>query len=267
AIHARPRRGPDQAPTRHLRPNARRLDQGRRPRCRYPLQLGSLLPAQRRPRRHPLRVLDLAGRDGRGHRARPVRRPGHLQFLPQPEPAGGHGPDRGPRLGRSPDPWSGQRVVSERLRPVRLRVRHRTRSPQGPRRIAADRGRPPRQAQPGPGARQDPGHDRRRRRKGDAASGRPARRHLERFWRPRRDRPQERDPRRLVRQGRARPRRDRALRPRRPQGGGTCRRVRRQWHHPPHRRRRRPRLRPWAAARTDPMARHPRPRGGRGGDV
>ena len=50
-------------------------------------------------------------------------------------------------------------------------------------------------------------------REGYAAHRRPARAHLERLRRPRAGGPQERHPRRVVREGRARPGRDRALRP------------------------------------------------------
>ena len=66
------------------------------------------------------------------------------------------------------------------------------------------------EAQPGADPRH-PGAHRRWRRAQDAAHRRGAGRHLARLRRARRDRPQARRARRVVRQGRARPRRDRAV--------------------------------------------------------
>src|SRR5690606_11228998 len=70
----------------------------------HPVQLGPLLSALRRSRRHALRVLDDAGRVGRADLERRDRRAGDVQQLPQSRTAGRHGPHRRPHLGWAADP-------------------------------------------------------------------------------------------------------------------------------------------------------------------
>src|SRR5690606_12063632 len=137
------------APARpRLRPDPRRRAARRGRGRRHRLQLGSLLPAQRRPRGRALRVLDHARRLRRADRARRDRRAGHRRRLPQPRPARRHGPHRRPHQRRPPDPRHRRRLVPEGLRRVRLRIRHR-RNPSGAvEGIPAPHHRPPRQAQP-----------------------------------------------------------------------------------------------------------------------
>ena len=94
-------------------------------RCGLDLDLGPLLPAQRRPGGHPLRGLQPAGRDGRDDRPGPLRHARVLQQLPQSRAAGGHGAHRQPALRRTPRAGHRRRVVRARLHRVRLRVRHR----------------------------------------------------------------------------------------------------------------------------------------------
>src|SRR3954447_7893929 len=104
--HARstdPRGCADPAAARQLLEDARRLAARGGAGRRHAVQLGPLLPAARRPGRVAFRVLDDARRHGRGDRADRDRRAGHLQLLPQPEPARGHGPHGRPRVRRAPD--------------------------------------------------------------------------------------------------------------------------------------------------------------------
>src|ERR687893_2912978 len=112
--------GADSPPASELRPDARRVAQGGGDGGGYALQLGSLLPALRRSGRRALRVLDAPWGDGGGHGEGGVRGSGHVQLVPEPEPACGHGAHGGPHLRGKAHPWDRGRMVPEGLRRVRL---------------------------------------------------------------------------------------------------------------------------------------------------
>ncbi len=89
------------APQHALYPTIRdAVARARRRRRRHRLQLGPLLPAQRRPRRPALRVVDDARGDRRADQPRRARRTRQLQQLPQRRPAGRHGPHHRPHQRR-----------------------------------------------------------------------------------------------------------------------------------------------------------------------
>ena len=154
--------------------HARRVARGRAARSRVVVDVGPLLPAERRPGRKALRVLDGAGRAGPGDGARGGRRPRHVQLVPQPEPPRRHGAHGRPHLGRTAHPRHRLRLVRARLRGVRLRVRHGRQPPTRPRPRPADHQGALGEAQPA--AREaDPDLHRRPRQEGDAAHHRRAR--------------------------------------------------------------------------------------------
>ena len=149
-------------------------------RSRPRLHLGPLLPALRRLRRRPLRMLHDAGRARGRDLDDSVRTARRVQLVPEPGTARRHGPHHRPHLRRPIHPRYRVGVVRARLRRVRLRVRHRAEPPAGPRRRHPPHEGAHRQAQPtadGPAA----DDDRRRRREGHPAPDRGARRHLARI--------------------------------------------------------------------------------------
>ena len=152
------------------------------------------------------------GGDGRGDRAAADRRPRHLQLLPQPRPAGRHGAHRRPHLRRPADPRHRRRLVRARLR--RVRVRRSARRPTG---CATSDAALPRDPQPA-------GQRSTRHRcgpvpimiggEGPKVTLRLTAEHAaiwHGFGAPEEWAAVERDPRRLVREARPRPGRDRAL--------------------------------------------------------
>ena len=98
-----------------------------------------------------LRGLHAAGRAWRSTPSRPPRRAGDVQLLPQPEPAGRHGPHHRPPVPRPLRPRHRLGLVRARLRRVRLRVRHRHRPPARPRARPPDHQGPAGEAAPRPG--------------------------------------------------------------------------------------------------------------------
>ncbi|CAA9269494.1 MAG: Putative oxidoreductase, partial [uncultured Acidimicrobiales bacterium] len=227
---------------------AQRVASRRPGRCRLDLGVGPLLPALRRAGRGPLRVLRAAGRHGRRDRPRGLWRHGHLQLLPEPGAAGGHGPHHRPPVTRAFHPGDRQRLVRARLRRVRLRLRHGAKPPQGSGRRPASHQGPAGQAEPATGAAATAAAHRRRRREGDPEAGGRARHDVERLWHPRRLPAQEPHPRRVVHQGREGPCWHRAHDQHRGRRGRSARGVpggRRPARHPGAR----PPLRPRSAAR------------------
>ncbi len=100
----------------------RRVDRGGRdPAVRVGVELGPLLPADRRPDRAQLRGLDDAGRAGPGDPADPARLPGDRHGLPAPRGAGQHGRHGGHHLRRAAGTRPGRRVEPDGVR----RLRHR----------------------------------------------------------------------------------------------------------------------------------------------
>src|SRR5215207_7416396 len=93
-------------------------------------------------------MLDTPRGDGGGYGEGRVRGARHVQFLPEPEPARGHGQDGGQHLRRTADTRDRQRLVPEGLRRVRLRVRDGGKSAKGPRRRDADHRRASLEAEP-----------------------------------------------------------------------------------------------------------------------
>ena len=134
-----PRRRPAAASAGHAREDAGDLAAGGGDGRGHRVQLGSLPPAVRRSGRPALRVLDGAGGDGGVDQPHPDRLPGHLQLLPQREPAGRHGAHRRPHLRRALHLRHRRRLVPARLRRVRLRVRHGARPAAPPRPLAGRR--------------------------------------------------------------------------------------------------------------------------------
>ncbi len=126
-------RRPTPPPGNHRRGPPRGLAGGRCPRRGLDLGLGPLLPALRRPRRRPLRGLHAARGHGRRDQPRAARRAGHVQLLPQPQPAGRHVAHHRPPERRTVRARHRVRVVRARLHRVRLRVRHRAVTAQGAR--------------------------------------------------------------------------------------------------------------------------------------
>ena len=144
----------------------------RRARRRQHLGLGPLLPALRRPRRRALRGLHAARGARRRDEQRAPRRAGHVQLVPQPEPARRHGPHDRPHQPRPLHPRHRIGLVRARLHGVRIRVRHRARAgcAGSQQSLPGDHGTA---RSPEPAAdrrRADP--DRRQRREGDAAARR-----------------------------------------------------------------------------------------------
>ena len=87
-------------------------------------------PPARVVRRHPgVRGLDRPGRRGRCRRPGAVGPPGHLRRVPQPGAAGQDGGHPRPRLGWTAGTGPRCRVVPGRVRGVRVRLRHRRRTP------------------------------------------------------------------------------------------------------------------------------------------
>ena len=85
------------------------------------------------------------------HHQRPHRAAGHRQLVPEPRPAGRHGPHGRPALRRTDLPGHRVRVVREGLRRVRLRVRHRAGPPARAGGVAEAHQGAPRRAEPRPG--------------------------------------------------------------------------------------------------------------------
>ena len=166
-----------------LRVDTRRRLAVRGRRGGHRLQLGPLLPVDRRSRRRTLRMLDHARRLGRADRTRRDRRPGHRWWLPQSGSAGRHGANRRPHQRWAPDPRYRCRLVREGLRPVRIRLRHSRFTAETAGRIPPPHHGPPGEGQPAADA-QHPGPHRRWRREEDPAPGRRVRRRLAQLRRP-----------------------------------------------------------------------------------
>ena len=208
----RPHRRPDPAPARRLR---RPAACGRRAPRRLGVDVAfnwdHFFPLYGDPDGQALRVLDDARRLGRADRPHRDRRPRHVQQLPQPGPAGRHGPHRRPHQRRPADP-------RHRLGLVREGLRRSTATSSAPPAAASTRSarRCP-ASRPGWPA----GNPAPTRKMPELIGGGGERKTLR--WSPATPTsgtasatstsidPQARRPRRLVRQGGPRPRRDRAL--------------------------------------------------------
>src|ERR1700677_4152132 len=208
-------------------------------------------------------MLDGVGRLGRIHQPRRNRCPGDMQRLPQPRPAGRHGPYCRQHQRRPAHPRYRIRLVAEGLRRIRLYLRHRGPTARRPGRQPAANRAPagPTQSATDP---QDSRADRRRRRKENSADRRGARRHLARIRRPGHPAAQDRRARNPLPGHRTRPRRDRTFRSHRAvrgsPGRGSCwlrlaGRIARTRLHAVHLDHRRTELRSRAPAAVDRLAR------------